>query len=489
MTLTCLLLRDLAPRATALALAVTALPACAQIIGVEPDPLLVKPTCQGTLRVRITTDSTGAASDIAPPYNNGIFDYLRHLNDAEGGLRGCKIDIDMQEAFYQNDKTREVVEAWRKSPTWPEVSTVFIFGTGPTEFVAPTLTADRKLIIPGSYAGSLATPVKFSKDVSYPDVNTSGLAVDTTAHKASNGYPYVFFPATDYSTGIRLGILAASNITRGRIAMVHASADTCPYCVDPLVAGKAYVKQLGLTLGTDLIVPQTSLEADAPMITKAVVDYMQKEIDKKKADLNYDPVRWLWTGNSVFSSSFVAKGAAEAQKLIDAEFSDPESRFQIRVMANNWGIGETSGKRCGSDCADILYGLFPVPRYGDVQHALGMNEMMLIHDKYRGVDGLPIETYRDVRYVQGHAAALMWRKAVELAIDTGHRSPTGDDIKAALETFHEVELDGMTAGAISFTKTDHRPQMEEVVYKLNGKGELEYVDSYTIKRLGEWLGY
>src|SRR5689334_828548 len=90
----------LLPRIALLGAALAVLPGCAQILGIDPDPTLVAPTCEGTLRVRITTDDSGTATDIAPPYNHGVYDYLRHLNDTEGGLRGCPIDVEMKDAHY-----------------------------------------------------------------------------------------------------------------------------------------------------------------------------------------------------------------------------------------------------------------------------------------------------------------------------------------------------------------------------------------------------
>jgi hypothetical protein len=262
----------------------------------------------------------------------------------------------------------------------------------------------------------------------------------------------------------------------------------CAYCTDPLAAGKSYAKTAQMELGRDLFIPQTTSSQDESSIVDAVVDYIQAEIDKKIEDPSYIPVNWLWTGNSVFSSSLVGKGAAAAQDVIQSQLP-PEQRWTLHVMANNWGIGETTPEICGAACNNIFYGLFPVPRYGDSRNAIGMDQMMRIHDEYRQKDGHPIEQYRDVRYVQGHAAALMWRKAVEAAIDAGNNSPTGEDLKNALESFQQVELDGMTAGPISFSPTDHRPQFHEAVYKIDNNDELEFVNSFTIPRDQEFLGY
>jgi ABC-type branched-subunit amino acid transport system substrate-binding protein len=454
-----------------------------------------RPRCEGTIRVRITTDATGTATDIAPPYNHGIYDYLRFLNEKQGGIRGCPVDVDMQDAHYDPTNTEAVIDTWRQSPDWPEVSTVFIFGTGPATHVASKLMAEKKLIIPGSYAGSLATPLPVSANVSYPEFSSTGQSIMKTVLKTSPGYPYIFFPATDYSTAIRIGIQAAWKIAPGRLAMVHDFADRCLYCVDPLGAGKSYIQKLpGMLLAEDLIVPQTSNLADGPTIVKRVISYVQKEMAKKRSDASYVPVSWFWAGNSVVSSSFVGKGAAEAQQLINRAFpvQKGQGQWQLRVMANNWGIGETSAKICGPGCAGILYGLFPVPVYGDTHNAIGMTQMMQIHDMYRDRDQEPRDRYADVRYVQGYAAALMWRQAVERAIDAGHKSPTGEDLKNALESFKNVVLDGMTAGAISFTPKDHRPQANESVYKLdavNAQTAFTFVDQYSIELDPTWLGY
>src|SRR4051794_12118522 len=102
--------------------ALTALTGCNLILGVEPDPVLV-PTgstgsgpstqCKGTLRVRITTDNSGTAQDIAKPYNQAVYDYMRELK-ATGGLRGCDVDADLQDGGYDATTTQNVVTTWSK---------------------------------------------------------------------------------------------------------------------------------------------------------------------------------------------------------------------------------------------------------------------------------------------------------------------------------------------------------------------------------------
>jgi branched-chain amino acid transport system substrate-binding protein len=482
------------------------LTACAAIVGIESDPQVTAITqgdgkCTGTLHVRIASDFSGTTTDIAIPYHFGLYDYLRELNES-GGLRGCPIDIQVADNGYDPKVTDDVVQRWRDTdPSWADVSTVFIFGTGPTTRVGPQLGVEKKVIIPGSYAGSLATPVPQSKDVGYEVLNAQFQTGEFSEHKDSPGWPYVFFPATDYGTAIRLGIQAVWTLAPGRMAMAHDTEDRCLYCTDPLAAGKSYLRTLdGMSVGRDLVFPQTSSEADEKVILDAVAAYFAQEADHVVADSTYVPVTWVWTGNSVFASSKLGKGVALAQQTLAADARIPaatRAKWKIRVMANNWGIGETTPTICGPTCNDIFYGLFPVPRYGDIENAGGMAALVALHDKYGARDVQPSPPmparkptdYRDVRYVQGYVAAAMWRRGMEAAIDAGHPHPSGEDLKTALEAFKQYALDGLTSGPISFTAQDHRPQASATVYKLSVDGHFQFVNKYSIGLIPSWLGY
>jgi ABC-type branched-subunit amino acid transport system substrate-binding protein len=468
--------------------------ACATGLFCDPDQNTCVPACQGTLRVRVTTDNSGTAQDIAKPYNQAIYDYMRELK-AQGGVRGCDVDVVVTDGHYDATVTSQAVTSWSQEPTWPEVASLFIFGTGPTQTVTQMSAVAGKLIIPGSYAGAFTSPKSLEVSVTYPDVNSQGQTSMLTANKSSPGFPYVFFPATDYSTGIRIAIDAAWDIQPGKIAMVYDN--TCAYCTDPLVAGKAHVlTKPGMVLAQDVSdVPQTSDATKIPAIAMEIRALIDGEIAKLQADPNYNPIRWLWCGNSVTSCAGVAKGAGQANADILAQAGDAAKQWTVRVIANNWGIGETSSALCGStgsatDCDNVLYGLFPVPRYSDTSHASGMQALLDLHDKWaiNDKEEAGVATYQDVRYVQGYTAALMWRKAVDAALDAGHATPTGADLKNALEQFQQVVLAGMTAGPISFKPTDHRPQGSEWVYYLRA-GVLTLDNSYSLSLDSAWLGY
>lgn len=480
-----------------------ALVGCAQIIGATENPTVLPPSCKGTLSVRIASDFSGTATDIAIPYFFGIYDHLRALN-ARGGVLGCQIDVQTSDNQYTNAGTQAVVDQWRQNdPKWSEVNTVFVFGTGPTSTVAAGLAGEGKVIIPGSYAGKLASPVAVNRSITYPVVNESFLEGDQAEQKESPGFPFVFYPATDYATGIRLAIQSAWQIAPGRMAMAHETADKCAYCVEPLAAGKSYIGNLsGMSLGRDLIIPQTSNASDGPAIETAVRAYFQKEIDQVKANATYKPVTWVWSGNSVMASSLLGQALWKVQTtMIDTDLTIPSAvrtAWKLRVIANNWGIGETTPSICGDACNhDNFYGLFPVPKYGDIQNSAAMATIIATHDEFAAKDTMPnppiparrSSDFRDVRYVQGYAAALMWQRGIEAAIKAGHRAPTGADLKAAFETFSSEALDGATAAPISFSPADHRPQSAMSIYKLDANGQLVFVNRYNLPLVADWLGW
>ncbi len=492
------------PQRIAASLLVLLLCGCAQIIGAEENPKILPPSCKGKLSVRIASDFTGTATDIAVPYFFGLYDRLRWLNEQEGGLMGCPIDIAVADNVYTNADTQRVVDQWiAQDAEWKNVNTVFIFGTGPTSTVAVQLQKEEKVIIPGSYAGKLSAPKPVKVTASFPAVNSAFAQTQLSEVKDSPGYPYVFFPATDYGTGIRLAIQGAWQIAPGRIAMAHETADKCAYCVEPLAAGKGYLKNLqGMELGRDLIIPQTSNLADGPKIDALVTEYFRAEIEQVKANAAYKPVSWVWSGNSVNSTSLLGASLWKVQTtMIDSDMTIPEAvrkKWKLRVMANNWGIGETTAKICGDACKnDNFYGIFPVPRFGDSRNTPIMSQILAHHEAFTGRDRTangPIPArmpgqYADVRYVQGFVSALLWEKGVTAAIVAGKRTPTGKDVKEALETFKNVSMGGATAADISFSPDDHRPQSGENVYKIDGNGVLSFVNNYQIQVVDEWLGW
>jgi ABC-type branched-subunit amino acid transport system substrate-binding protein len=83
---------------------------CAQALGVESDPIVTGYKCEGTLHVRIASDFSGTATDVGIPHFFGIYDYLRKQN-AQGGIRGCMIDIKVADNRYDPTTTEQVINS------------------------------------------------------------------------------------------------------------------------------------------------------------------------------------------------------------------------------------------------------------------------------------------------------------------------------------------------------------------------------------------
>ncbi len=466
---------------------------CANLLDIESDAKLVDPEpppsgCQGKLWVKLTTDTdtdaSGSARDIAPSYNQGIIDYIDALNERSNGILGCEIDLEVGEGNDRADTTRSLVQGgWATQPEWDEVSTLFIFGTSAVKRVARDLANEGKVVIAGASSGSLASPKPISREVTHPLVSADGTESSVREEVSTEGYPNVFFVGMDDSTIARGLLSAISNRGGGRVALV-ADVD-CASCVDPLVAIRQQIStQARLELGRDINrIEQTVGSGDEARIQTILDEYFQWEIDAKLADPEYVPVSWLLLGNSVASSSLVGKAVAAVQENIDQSLAEGD-RFTVRLAATPWAFSEQTPELCGEACNGILIGVTPVYAWGETERSAGMSDLLSVHSG-AGSD----REFRNHHYVRGYAAAMMWHRAVERAVANGATRPTGDDIKEALESFRDEDLEGLTAGLTSMSPTDHRPQTRYNVYAIDSDGDMVLDSDGSLQPGDLWLGY
>lgn len=470
---------------------------CAPLLDIESDPQLVgqspsTSSCQGRLRVKLTTDTdndaSGSARDIAPSYNQGIIDYINELNDSADGIRGCRVNLEVGEGDHSAVVTEQVIAGWQIAPDWPEVSTLFVFGTSSVKRVAADLADDGKLVIAGASSGSLASPAPISRDVVHPLVGADGTESSVTADVSTVGYPNVFFVGMDDST-IARGLMAAiSNRGGGRVALV-ADVD-CAFCEDPLAAIRQQIGgQARLELGRDVNgVEQGVRNADETRVQAILDGYFQWEIKTKLADPDYEPVSWLWLGNGIVSTSLVGRAVAKVQDHIDGSLPEGD-RWTVRLAVNPWGFSEETPKLCGEPCHEVLIGVTPVYAWGETERSAGMSDLMAVHANARSQAGQEPSLFRNHHYVRGYAAAMMWHRGVDQALENGNSSPTGDDIKDALDALRDERLEGLTAGPLNLAPDDHRSQTRYNVYTIDADGDLVFDDEGSIQPSNLWLGY
>ena len=172
-------------------------------------------------------DMTGATSDVGKDYALGIAEAVNYCND-NGGVNGKPIKL------IQFDYGYRVPEALTKYKLFQRMKAVAVegWGTGDTEALAPTVTADKMPYVSASYSGHLTDPKKT---------------------------PYNLFAATDYSTNARATITAWHDTRwkahpdngkrKPRFACVYMFAS--PYASAPIKAIKDQATLLGFDIGPD----------------------------------------------------------------------------------------------------------------------------------------------------------------------------------------------------------------------------------------------
>lgn len=429
------------------------------------------PACTPPLRVRVMYDMTGDTKEVGTAAGKGAFDYLRAINDA-GGVRGCPVDIDLQDTQYDKRVALEVYQAWRAKPEWPEVSTVFVQGTPMTQALGTLVSEDQKVMISSAFAGEFAVPVPSSTDVAVPSLSGAFSEASVLVRKQSPGYPFVFFQGTDYTTAARVAATFAWRQGARRMAFFYCSRSA--FCTEPVDGAKTFLKALGGTeIGRDLFI---ELDDDAATIERKVLAFFQKEKAHKAAEPSYEIADWIWFGNTSTNTAALGKALAKAR----AQFG-----LQVQLIGNNWSVDESLYGQCGEPCVGF-YVVQPFALFGDLT-ASGTARMLADFAKYRQVDGEAKDAHRMVQYVYGRVAVATWKLAVERVIDRG-LPVTGPNLRAVLEDMRNVDVEGFAT--IGYSAADHRPQSSARVARVDRRGQLEPIGQpLSLSLQAGWLGW
>ena len=480
--------------------------------------------CPTPIRLRSfnATDSLTVA-DVALPVYLGALDYLREINEG-GGIRGCLLDYAFKQVVF-GDQTSAVTayEQFKAEPEWPEVAALFGVSSADTIALGPKVEEDRKVLFSVAYNGTAASPVPKTTQVKVPETSTTFAETMLDTQIDTPGFPYVFFPGTDYSTAIRIAMYHISTLQPGaRVGFVHCAFNE--FCLNPLNAGKTFAAQSGLSVGRSLLAELTDRDAK---YGAAVTAYFAAEAAHKLMTPGYKPVTWLWAGNLTSGTFFLAAAlgqlGATTTPPSGSNIPQPvwdEARILMnatRIITNNYGFDESLVSLCarlgvGSATCGRVFGIMSFLAFGDTSTAApAMTKLVELHDKWRARDanveyvdraaladaGIPIPTTRSVRYVQGHMNVQLLRAAIEKVLDAKKRV-TGETLKEALESFRSLDTGGLTA-PLSFTPEDHRPQASLSIYRVDPPvdagdastpGRLENVSSNRrITLQGQWLGW
>ncbi len=427
--------------------------------------------CRSPLRVRVMFDMSGATRAVGTSAGKGEIDYLRALEQA-GGVRGCPIDLDVQDTRYDKATALAVYQQWRARPEWSEVSTIFVQGTPMTQVLGPLVAEDDKVMISGAYAGELAAPRAHAVDVEVPSLSDAFATGRVTLRKTSKGYSHVFFQGTDYTTAAR--VAAAFVWRQGGQRLAFFTCSTSAFCTDPVDGAKTFLAQLGGTqVGRDLAL---ELEDSPAVVERKVLRFFEEERAQALAHPGYQPVDWIWLGNTSSDTAALGPALAKVRRQLG---------MRVQVIGNNWAVDESLGASCGALCAGF-YVVQPFAPFGDAT-VRGTKAMLADHAEFRKRDGEPAGAHRTVQYVYGRVAVAAWKIAVERLLASG-QPVTGASLRAELERFRDVDVEGFAT--IGYSPEDHRPQAGAHVARLTEAGALELVGQPVILALQPgWLGW
>jgi serine/threonine protein kinase len=436
-----------------------------------PGAELVRAPCPTPIRVRVMYDMTGTTKEVGTSAGKGEHDYLRAIN-AAGGIRGCRLDIDVQDTHYDKRASLDVYSRWRARPEWPEVSTIFLQGTPMTQALGPLAFEDNKVVMSGAYAGELAAPGPTSVDVAVPSLSGAFTEASVLVRKQSLGYSNVFFQGTDYTTAARVAANFAWRQGAKRMAFFYCS--TSAFCTDPIDGAKTFLKLLGGTqIGRDLFI---ELDDDAATIERKVSQFFREERVYKAAHPDYEMADWIWFGNTSTNTASLGKALKKAKD---------QYRLDVHVIGNNWSVDESLYSHCGDACIgfDVVQ---PFGLFGDLT-ASGTAALLADHATYRKLDGDPPDAYKTVQYVYGRVAVAAWKIAVERLIDQG-KPVTGPNLRQVLEAFRNVDVEGFAT--IGYSAADHRPQSGARITQLGPHGRMETIGQpLSLSLQTGWLGW
>ncbi len=266
------------------------------------------------IKVGHLADLTGATGEVGKPYAQGVQDYKDWVN-AQGGINGKKIDMQMFDYAYNKDKA---VNQYKK---YKEDGVVAIegWGTGDTEALYASAAADKIPYISASYSAHIADPRKA---------------------------PYNFFCAADYTTALRAGLkYLKDNWKEKRAPKVVFIYPKVPYGIVPIKGGQEYAKELGFEILPDENVDLKAIEANSQMLS----------VKNGGADFG-------WIGGTTNSAAVIIK---DAKKL----------GLKTKFFCNIWGADETTPKLAAGAEEGVLV-MAGSPVYG--AKVPGMKQLMQI---------------------------------------------------------------------------------------------------------------
>ncbi len=306
------------------------------------------------------------------------------------------------------------------------------------------MTEDEKTILINGWGTGDTLRLKDSVNADKVPYFSGSFAGDLTDPAKT---PYNFFVAPSYSDQARAWLSWVKEdwkdkSRKPRVAFFYGDN---AYGKAPLAAAKQFCAEVGIDVAGDYVLPPNFQDANSQLLAM------------KQAGADYAYINVTTTGVSL-----VLKGARALG-------------LSTKWGSNPYGFSEQL-PLVAKELAEGVTGVMPHVPYGE--DVPGMKAILAFNKANRGGQA------HDALYVRGWASATVWIEALRRADKAGKL--TGEGVKAALETFRDFDLGGLTAN-VTYTSTDHRPSTKCAVYQVKG-GKLVKLKDYEFPRRPDWLG-
>ncbi|HDS17093.1 MAG TPA: branched-chain amino acid ABC transporter substrate-binding protein [Proteobacteria bacterium] len=359
-----------------------------------------------TIKIGGLFDITGGTGSVGTPYAQGVRDYVRYLNEEQGGLNGIPLELLDVDYAYKISQALAAYKNFKNS----DVVAIQGWGTGDTEAMAPLINKDRIPYFSASYSEHLCnpalTPYNFSVGVTYADQARAVLSFIRENWADESRPPRVAFIYNDTGFG------------RSPFFTVRYQGHLFPGAED-------YARALGIEIVARTIIDLRSLEVSPQLL------------GLKKADPDFILVQ---------QTSEMATILKDAEKL----------KLRSRFFALNWAMSREILAQAGA-AAENCYWVNPFCVWED--SGPGVSQAKMVSLKYHPGKIQP------VNYFQGFVAMQVMVEGLRRI----KGEVTGPKLKEALETMQEFETGGLTM-PISFSPVSHKGTMGMRLYQVrNGR--------------------
>jgi branched-chain amino acid transport system substrate-binding protein len=338
-------------------------------------------------------DLSGQTASLCRSYVQGIEAAIKQTNDS-GGISGAPVKLVALD--YAGDPDR-IITVYKNLLKKYKVSAIQGWGAMDTTLLSPLIAQDHIVYMSTWCRSEFVDPEKS---------------------------PYHFFISATFEDHARMAMKYAADNGMQKVCFIYPDL---PFGKEPAEAGKSYAKQLGLTLGPDVVVGLRATQA-------------MENLEKLQA---FDP-EVAWVGGTSPSTAVI---------LRDAVRLDLHTMFLI----NSWGFSGGLARMIGEEEQNRVLGFSVVrPSYTAQETGPG-----------RGMDR---DLSHQLLFDQGWTAMMVLREGLARARRLGVLD--GRKLKAAMESLRDFETNGL-APPLTFTADDHRGTVNCGLYALkDGAAEL-----------------